>query len=132
MYAERFLGVKSQRIIPGHKQSCSFQKPSLQDPSWLSGVHTQGRVLRQINQGRGQSKTMDLMEDKSQKTAPFKEFKLPKGVTLSQPAHAPFCMHFSKAFFTLYLVCPHLNSFLTRQARTRDTSPHCRPLWSSG
>ena len=52
---ERLLGIKSQRIIPGHKQSCSFQKPSLLDPSWLGCACTPwGRVLRQINLGWGE------------------------------------------------------------------------------
>ena len=49
--AERLLGVKTQRIIPGH-ESCSFQKPSLHDPSWLrSTCALQEKVLRQINKG---------------------------------------------------------------------------------
>ena len=32
------LGVKSQGRVPGHSESCSSQKPSLWDPSWLRGV----------------------------------------------------------------------------------------------
>ena len=31
--AQGLLGVKSQGITPGHEESCSSQKPSLQDPS---------------------------------------------------------------------------------------------------
>ena len=31
------LWVKHQGRIPGHNESCSSQKPSLQDPSWLRG-----------------------------------------------------------------------------------------------
>ena len=34
------LWVKGQGILPGHNESCSSQKPSLQDPSWLRGVCT--------------------------------------------------------------------------------------------
>ena len=49
----------SQRIIPGHNESWSSQKPSLWDSSWLGYASTpQGRVLRQINQ-RGQRKVTD-------------------------------------------------------------------------
>ena len=33
-----FLWVKSQGKMPDHNESCSSQKPSLQDPSWLRGV----------------------------------------------------------------------------------------------
>lgn len=29
------LWVKSQGIMPGHIESCSSQKPSIRDPSWL-------------------------------------------------------------------------------------------------
>ena len=38
MCAQGLLGVKSQGIIPGHNESCSSQKISLRDPSWLTGV----------------------------------------------------------------------------------------------
>ena len=43
-HAERLLWVKSQGISPGHNESCSSEKPSLQDPSWLGAgvVLTQG------------------------------------------------------------------------------------------
>ena len=34
------MSKKSLEIIPGHNESYSFQKPSLQDPSWLRGVCT--------------------------------------------------------------------------------------------
>ena len=34
------LWVKGQGIILGHNESCSSQKPSLQDPSWLRGACT--------------------------------------------------------------------------------------------
>ena len=32
-----FLWLKTQKIMPGHNESCSSQKSSLQDPSWLRG-----------------------------------------------------------------------------------------------
>ena len=32
------LWVKSQGIMPGHNESCSSQKPSPRDTSWLRGV----------------------------------------------------------------------------------------------
>ena len=70
---ERTLGFQSQRIIPGHNESCSSQKPSLWDPSWLRcACAPQGRVLRQINQGK-QSKVFGQREDKDSiwRTAPL-------------------------------------------------------------
>ena len=52
------------------------------------------------------------------KLCPYKEFKLPKDVTLSEFALEPFSMFFPVNFcFTFYLLPPHLNSSLTRQAR---------------
>ena len=108
---------------------------SLQDPSWLRGVCApQWRVLRQINQVGGM-KQDDWPErrQKPGKLCLYKECKLPKGVTLSEFALAPFSMFFSVNFcFTLYLLPPHLNLFLTRQARTMDSGLNCWALWSSG
>ena len=47
------LGVKSQGIIPSHNESCSSQKPSLQDPSWLRVVCApKGRVPGKVRCGK--------------------------------------------------------------------------------
>ena len=86
-FAERLLGVRSQGIIPGHNESCSSQKPSLQDLSWLGCERTpQGRVLRQINHG-GQSKVIGLKEDKDPECySCIKDLNFPKAVlSLSWP-----------------------------------------------
>ena len=68
---ERLLGVKSQRIIPGHNESYSSQKPSLQDPTlarvcmWTPGEGPEANYPR-----RGQSKVIGLREVKTQETSP--------------------------------------------------------------
>ena len=102
--------------MPGHNESCYSQKPSLQDPPWLRCVCTpQGKVLRQINQGLEGDKARWLAwgKTKTQKLPPNKGFKLPKGETLW--AHP--CTFLHVIFFTLYLLPPCLNSFLTGQTR---------------
>ena len=86
-FAERLLGVRSQGIIPGHNESCSSQKPSLRDLSWLGCEHTpQERVLRQINHG-GQSKVIGLREDEEPECySCIKDLNFPKAVlSLSWP-----------------------------------------------
>ena len=128
------LGVQSQGETPGHGDSCFSQTPSHQDPSWLRGACApKRRVLRQNSQGR-QNKMIGQKEDKDQENCPFiKNF--PKGDSPSQFACVSFCMYFVfpiNFYFSLYLLHPHLNSFLTRQERTRGPSHGHWPLWSSG
>lgn len=65
-------GVKSQRIVPDHDESCSSKRPSLRDPSWLTGAGTpKGRVLRQANQWR--TKQEIGLQEKTQKIAPMQQ-----------------------------------------------------------
>ena len=67
--AERLLKVKSQRIIPGHNESYSSQKPSLRDPTWLGCMCGPQEGPETNYPRRGQSKVIGLREVKTQKTA---------------------------------------------------------------
>ena len=70
------------------------------------------------------------------KLPPYKGFKHPKGsaLSLSLPMHLSICIFtFPISFLLLSLPLPFcLNSFLTRQASTKDWGPSCWPLWSNG
>ena len=93
MCTERLLRVKNQGIIPGHNESCSSQKASLRDQSWLKGTCTpQGRVLRQINEGKTKKDDLPEGRQRLRKLLPFKRFKLPQNPTLF--AHVPFFSNF--------------------------------------
>ena len=131
------MGVKSQGTTPGHGDSCFSQMPSRRDPSWLRGAWApKGRVPRQFSQGGTKQDDRPEGRQRPRKLPLYKEFKLPKGVTLSlsSPVRLSACTLFSQQtfYFSLYLLPPRLNSFLTRQARSRDPGPSHRPLRSSG
>lgn len=70
-------------------------------------------------------------KDKDPENCPLiKDLNFPKARLSLRVRPAPFRAHFSfqQTFcFTLYLLPPLLNPFLTNQARTRDSSPHCWP-----
>ena len=67
---KRLLGVKTQRITPGHNESYSSWKPSLLDPSWLRCAYApRGRILRQINQGGNKARWLAWGKTKNQKTS---------------------------------------------------------------
>ena len=89
-WAERLLGVKSQRITPGHNESPSRSLHFKIHLGWgvCVCVCTQGRVLRQFSQEWG-TKQDDWPEGKQRprKLPPCKGFKLPKVMTLSFPMH---------------------------------------------
>ena len=114
---ERLFGAKSQRIIPGHNESCSSQKPLLWDPVWLRCACTpQGSA--QIYQGVTKEGDWPEGRQRPGELSPYKGFTLPKGMILSELARVPFCVYFSINFyFTLHLLPLRLNLFLTRQAR---------------
>ena len=63
-------------------------------------------------------------------------YKLPKGTALSLSLPMPLstCTFlFNKLFYIILCVLPpRLNLFLARQEKTRDSSPNCCLLWSSG
>ena len=129
------LESKVRGLIPGHNESCSSQKPSLRDPSWLGcACAPQGTVLQQINQGE-QSKVIGLSEDKDPENCLFiKDSNFPK-VWLSWvcPCTFPHVL-FSSINFLLYSLSsaslPEL--VLDWAGKTRDLSPNCWLLWSSG
>ena len=120
-------------MIPGHNESCSSQKPSLWDPSWLRCVCVpQGRVLRHINWVGwwGETKQDDWPEGRQRpgELAPSKEYQLPKA-KLSLWARPFTFLHilFFSVNFLLYF-SPSLSSpeFILDQAgRTRNLSPDC-------
>lgn len=68
-------------------------------------------------------------KDKDPENCPLiKDLNFPKAPTFLRVRPAPSARTFQYNFcFTLYLLPPLLNPFLTNQARTRDSSPHCWP-----
>ena len=125
----------SQRIIPGHNESWSSQKPSLWDSSWLGYASApQGRVLRQINQ-RGQRKVTGPRGHEDLENCTFlKNWHFPK-VGLSLWASSCDFLHvlfLSINFFLYSLPCASSSEFFLDSAgKTRDLSPNCCLLWSN-
>ena len=129
---ERLLGVKNQGTIPGQNESCSSQKASLRDQSWLKVTRTpQGRVLRQINEVETKQDDLPEGRQRPRKLAPSKGFKLPQNPTLF--AHVPFFSNFlfNKIFPLRLTFCllTWIHSWLGRQGlRTRAlTAGPCGP-----
>ena len=115
---ERLLGVQNQGMIPGHNESCSSQKASLRDQSWLKGTCTpQGRVLRHINERETKQDDLPEGRHRPRKLPLFKGFKLPQNTTLF--AHVPILSTFLfNKIFTLRLTFCRLtwiHSWLGRQ-----------------
>ena len=90
-------GSTVRGTMPGDNESCFSQTPSCQDPSRLRGVFApKGKVLRQISQGGTKQDDWPEGRQRPGKLPPYKEFKLPKGATLS---------------LSLPLVFPHVPCF---------------------
>ena len=104
----------SQRIIPGHNESWSSQKPPLWDSSWLGYASApQGRVLRQINQ-RGQRKVTGLRGHEDLENCTFlKNWHFPKvGLSLwASPCVFLHVLFLSINFFLYSLPCASSSEF---------------------
>ena len=62
---------QNQGITPGHNESCSSQKPSFRDPSWLRGyMCTQGNVPLQVRCEK-RNWIIGLKEDKDPEELPY-------------------------------------------------------------
>ena len=111
-YTERLLGVKTQRIIPGH-EFCSFQKPSLQDPFWLR-MCTSGEDPETNQPGWDKRRWQ-----RPRKLPPYKGFQLPKGATLlsSSVCLSASIYLFNKLFTLVLTFCLliWIRSWLERQ-----------------
>ena len=74
---------QKQGTIPGPNESCSCQKASLRDQSWLKVTCTpQGRVLRQINEVETKQDDLPEGRQRPRKLPPSKGFKLPQNLTV--------------------------------------------------